>query len=351
MGGGHVTKTDITNRATQVNGNQIKSENASARLKRPKKHYYDIHREIIASLLKHEERIMSQLAVDCGYAGRDKSSNVDDQIITLVKWGYLEKLERDDASPYRIKHDLDVVRQIYEDKKFESVRPGFSQSPWLLQFIVQKHLSEFSGDADFIEDLIKMLGTSSMMMIFFLRNNENPRLSLGVFGPSLPVAKMSDPPMGFLEPLTRKCIVYDLFASCMCLESNGGLTGQNPSDTSRRVFDEMKAKSVGLKLKTIRYIWSFTLLQTAGRCAEGTRYLDGQVHPVFDDIVDRFNKIINRVPRDVERPEPLEAILHDLDKLANETSQEWDKVSGIDHMTGKVDSIGPLSDKVLKNRI
>jgi len=336
--------------AGHPNGNKIRAVRAGASRNEPRKKHHDIHREIITSLLRHEARWIGELAGDCGYKGSEKESSVRRQIKRLFEdRGVLERVPGDE-SRYRIKRDLDLIRRMYEDKTFLAIRSEFGQSPWLLQLIVQKHLPEFSGDADFVEDLGKMMGTSSMMMIFFLRNSEDPGISLDLLGPSLPVMKMSGPPMPFLEPLTRKCIIYDLFASCRCLEFGGGLAGPDLPDTSRQVFNEMKSKSAALKLKTIRHIQSFTLLQTAGRCAEGTRYINGRVHPLFDEIVDRFNKIIKRLIRDVEDPEPLEVVLRDLDDLAEKTKNSLGRVSGIDQITGKVDSIGPLSDTVLKKR-
>jgi hypothetical protein len=337
--------------AGHQNGNKIRAKRAGAPRNDSRKKYYDIYREIITSLLIHEARWIGELAGDCGYKGSEKESSVRRQIKRLFEDRRVLERVPGDESRYRIKRDLDLIRRMYEDKTFLAIRPVFGQSPWLLQLIVQKHLPEFSGDADLVEDLGKMMGTSSMMMIFFLRNSEDPGISLGLLGPSLPVAKMSGPPMPFLGPLTRKCIIYDLFASCMCLEFSGGLAGPDLPDTSRQVFDEMKAKSVALKLKTIRRIQSFTLLQTASQCAEETRCINGQVHPLFDEIEDRFNKIVKRLVRDVEDPEPVEAVLQEFDELAEETKNELGSVSVIDPLTGRVDSIGPLSDTVLKNRL
>ena len=333
------------------NEEQIESEMAGVPLNKVKKKRFKIYTEIISALLKHEALSESEIGDECGYKekGTDKFSNVDRQIKKLDStWNYIEHVP-ESKSKYRIKRDLDLIRLIYDNKIFSAIRSDFSASTWLMEILVKEHMQEFSTDKEFIEDLKKMIRISSSMFNFFLRGNADLNANLGtILGPPIPLVKTPGLNMAVLKSLTRKCSVYDLFITCMCLDHDVQLMSKDFPEESFQIFDEMKQKSAQNKLKAINYILSFTMMQNLARCADATQDNEGQIPLFFEDLVKNFNTIAKRINSDKTDRESLETAVRDMGDLYNKISKSLDDSSPIDRISGLIVGMGPTSKIVMK---
>jgi hypothetical protein len=336
-----------------ANAKQIGSERAGAPPETPKKDYFEVYIEIISTLLKNEVRTETEIADNCGYAkeGKDKCAHVHRQIKKLaLKWNYIEYI--DGPRPgYRIRRVLETICHIYDDKHYASIRPDFQTSPWLTDLINGIYLPEYRGDGEFLEDLRKMLKTCRGMFEWYLRDTTHPHhtATLGeTLGPSIPMVETPGISSTLLEWLMRKCVVYDLFISCMWLEYDGALKSKNLPEETLRIFDEMKQKSAQGKLKAINCILSFAITQNLARCADVIRDNNGQAPPFFEDLVKNFNKIAGHMNQDNLDQESLTKAAKEMSDLYAKISKSLDDSSPIDQISGRISGIGPTSKKVMK---
>lgn len=335
------------------NEEQIEPEMTGAPSEKPKKKYFEIYTDIISALLKNEALTESEIGDVCGYKnkGRDKISNIDRQVKSLATdWYYIERVSKS-PSVYRIKRDLDLIRHIYNNEKFLANRSDFSASTWLMQLLIKKHMQEFSGDEEFIEDLKKMVGTSSMMLNFFLRNDAHLHANLEkILGSSIPLVKTPGINMAVLESLTRKCIVYDLFVTCMFLDHDVALMAKDFPEKSLQIFDDMKQKSAQHKLGAVNYILSFTLMQNLARCVDSVQSNKGQIPPFFLEIVKNYDTIIQNTNKDMTNLDSLEMVARNTEELYKKVSKFLDDTSTINRLSGKIIEMGPLSKRFMNNR-
>jgi hypothetical protein len=336
-----------------TNAKQNGSERAGAPLKTLKKGYFEVHVEIISTLLKNEVRTETEISGDCGYEGKgkDKCAHVHRQIKKLAsKWNYIEYIG-EPRPGYRIRRDLETICHIYDDKHYESIHPDFQTSPWLTDLINGIYLPEYRGDGEFLEDLRKMLKTCPLMFEWYLRdtNHAHHAATLGeILGPSIPMTKtpgIKKPP---LEWLTRKCVVYDLFISCMWLEYDGALKSKDFPEKSLRIFDEMKQKSAQHKIEAMHYILSFAITQNLAQCADVIRDNKGQAPLFFEDLVKDFNKIAGHMNSDNIGQESLMTAAMEMGELYTKISKSLDDSSPLDQVSGVIKGIGPMS-KIIMN--
>jgi len=323
--------------------------------KRSKKKYFGIYTEIISALLKNDTLTESQIGDYCGYKekGTDKFSNVDRQIKKLVsKWSYVEHVP-ESPSEYRIKRDLDLIRHIYDNEKFSAIRSDFSASTWLIQLIVKEHMEEFSGDEEFIEDLKKMVETSSSMFEFFLRGTSQAHISanLGlVLGPTLPVVKMPGINRILLKLFTGKCGVYDLFLTTMWLEHGSTLRGKVLSEKILNVYDEMKRKSIQHRLAAIDYVLSYVTMQKIALCIEVIQKNRGRVPPYLVDIVQQYNAIAQGMNPKKTDPDLLMAAARDMSELYKDILKLLEATPTFYKLSGLILPIGPVTGQVNQER-
>jgi hypothetical protein len=342
-----MTKDEDNAPPLNINEGQIESEIEGAPSKTPKKVHFKVYHEIISAFLKNEALTETELADDCGYAdkGKDKISYINRQLNKLVsKLKYVEQVPS--SAEFRIKRDLDVIGSIYNNKKFTAIRSDFSTSTWLMHLIVKEHMPEFSGDVEFIEDLKKMVGTSSSMFNFFLREKVNlpinPNLGT-IIGPTIPVVKTPGINLALIESFTRKSIVYDMFITCMCLDHDVALMLKTLPDESLQIFDEMKQKSAQSKLKAINYIQSFTTIRSLAQCADATQTNEGKVPLFFEDIVKNYNAITERLNQNNADRESLKTTIREMSETYNRIRDSLDASSTIDRRSGQIVKMGPLS--------
>ncbi|MFY9982511.1 MAG: hypothetical protein WAK75_08080 [Methanoregula sp.] len=351
-----MTKDGTNAPSCNTNAKQIGSERARAPTETPQKDYFEVYIEIITTLLKNEVRSETEIADDCGYAkeGKDKCAHVHRQINKLVsKWNYIEY--SDGPRPgYRIRRDLETICHIYDDKHYESIRPDFQESPWLTDLINGIYLPEYRGDGEFLEDLKKMLKTSRWMFEWYLRNTTHAHhtATLGeILGPSIPVEKTPGINEPLLEWLTRKCVFYDQFISCMWLEYDGALKSKTLPEETLRIFDEMKQKSAQGKLKAINYILSFAITQNLAQCADVIRDNDGQVPLFFEDLVKNFNKIAEHMSSDNIDQESLMMAAKEMGDLYNRISKSLGDSSPLNSVSGVIKGIGPKSKIIMEQSV
>jgi hypothetical protein len=359
-----VTKEQPSKPPVNENVTQIVSKKAGAPSKIDKREYFEISQEIISSLLKHETLTPGEIADACGYGdkGKNRISYVNRQIKDLVsKLNYIEQVS-ELTSEYRIKRDLDQIRKIYNNNKFSSIRIEFPLSPWLIQLLVKEHMHEFSADKKFIDDLKKMLETSSSMFYFFLRNNVQLNSDLNntdlnivnlekILGPTIPGIKITGINMPVIETLTRKCIVYDLFVTCICLDHDLTLLSRDFPIETLQIFDEMKEKSAQNKLEAINYMLSFTRLQNIAWCADAILHNGGQAPPFFEEIVKEFNAFTKGKIPDQEDRQSLKMEIKDMAKLNNKIIKWLSSFSPINTDTGMILEMGQMSDNIMKKII
>jgi hypothetical protein len=327
---------------------QIKSEISSAPLntsKKTRKENFQIYREIISALLKHESLTEGEIGDACGYKnkGKNKHQNVTRQIKILVEeWKYIEHVPIS-PSKYQIKRDLNRIRYLYDDKQFFAIRSDFPASTWLMVLLVKEHMEEYSPDTEFIQDLKKMMTTSSSMFYFFLRSDAHLNENLGMtLGTPIPLVKTPGLNAEVLVLLTRKCSIYDLFVTCMYLDHEIPLTSKNLPGTSRRIFDEMKHKSEQSKLKAINYIMSFTMMQNLIRCINTITDNKGQIPPNFEELVVKFNAITERINSETTDGESLLTAVNDMGEFYEKTSKLLDSSIPLDRRSGQIAGMGKV---------
>jgi hypothetical protein len=331
-----------------ANAKQIGSERAGAPPETPKKDYFEVYIEIISTLLKNEVRTETEIADNCGYAkeGKDKCAHVHRQIKKLaLKWNYIEYI--DGPRPgYRIRRDPETICQIYDDKKYKSIRQDFQTSPWLTDLIIMTYLPEYGSDKEFLEDVEKMLKTSRLMFEWHLRGttHAHQNATLGeIPGPSPPVVKTPGIDNALLKWLTRKCSIYDLFLTCVLLEYRFGMEAGTPSGEVSRVWKEMNQKCLDMKLAAINYVLSFTMMQNLARCADATRLNDGQVPPFFNDIGEKYKAIVQRLHSKDSDTVSLAAAAQDMGKWYIDIIKSLDARSPVYSLTGEILPMGPQS--------
>jgi len=343
-----MTKDGTNGPSGNTNAKQIGSERAGALPETPKKDYFEIYIEIISSLLMNEVRTETEIADDCGYAreGKDKCAHVHRQIKKLAsKWNYIE-YGNEPRPGYRIRRDLETICHIYDDKHYKSIRPDFQTSLWLTDLINGIYLPEYRGDGEFLENVKKMLKTSRLMFEWYLRGttHAHQNASLGeILGPSMPVVKTPGIDNALLKWLTRKCIIYDLFLTCVLLEYGYGVEADTLPGEVSRVRKEMNKKSLDMKLAVINYILSFTMMQNLARCADATRINDGQVPPFFNDIGEKYKAIVQRLHSKDTDMVSLAAAAQYMGTWYNDIIKSLDARSPVYTLTGEILPMGPLS--------
>ncbi len=329
------------------NADQIEANSASAPSKKCNKKRFEIHTEIVSSLLKHEALTEGEIGDECGYKdkGMDKYQNVHRQIKKLEStWNYIEHIENPRPG-YRILRNPETICHIYDDKKFELIRREFQTSPWLTDLIIERNLPEYREEKEFVEDVKKMLKTSPLMFNWYLRGTlpSHHTATLGeILGPSLPKVKVTGINNDLLEWVTRKGIVYDFFLTCLLLECQNDIEEDTLPKEACLVRNEMNQKSSDLKLAAINYILSFTMMQNLARCVDAIQNNQGEVPPFFGEIVKDYNTMSERIKPDKTNRESLKTEAADMAELYNKTCEFLRSTSIIDPNSGKVAEMGSV---------
>lgn len=338
------------------NADQIEADSACASSNKVKKKHFEIYIEIVSALLKHEALTEGEIGNECGYKdkGTDRFSNVDRQVKKLEStWNYIEGIGKP-RPVYWIRRNFKTICHIYDDKHYESIRPYFQTSPWLTDLIIERYLPEYQGEKESLADVKEMLKTSRLMFEWYLRDTTHAHhtATLGeTLGPSIPVVGTPGINKTLLEWLTRKCVVYDLFISCMWLEYDGALKSKTIPEEALRIFDEMKQKSAQGKLKAIDYILSFAITQNLAQCADVIRDNNGQVPPYFEGLVNNFNKIAEHMNSDNIDQESLATTAKEMGDLYNKISKSLGDRSPVDSISGVIKGISPMSKIIMEQSV
>ncbi|MDD1701590.1 MAG: hypothetical protein LUQ31_01250 [Methanoregula sp.] len=324
------------------------SETSGAPQTRPKKHF-GVYTAIISTLLKKASCTKSELADDCGYSpkGKDKIANIDRQVNELVSLGYVEGMDGPSkALLYQIKRNPDVIRRLYQDKKFSVIRPDFLASPWLTDILIQGFMQNYPDDPDFLEDARTMLHTSRFMFEFYLENDAGKTLNKNIskiLGPSHPHLATAGINTSMLKSFEGKCQIYDLYLISMVLEHKGAPISKEFPDQTREIFEKILVKTAQNKLAVINYIATFTTLQNIARCIDSIKNYDNHIPEFITEIVEEYNQITSRLNSEKTDRDSLKNAEEEISRLYDQTLELLKKGSCVDSSTGQIKEMNKSS--------
>jgi hypothetical protein len=328
--------------ATTVEGKGSGNRNGPARPTRSSKHN-EVYQRIVCALLAHEALSCGDIADKSGYGDKKSTrySYVRRQVLDLYKKHLLER--EPDSSPkrYRIRRDLALIREIYNDEIYASVRSDFQKSAWLRELIIRTHIPEFETDKAFLDDVRMMLKTSKLMFEWYLRGTPSKTLNetrLAVLADPLPTPKVTVYGLNTapFEAERRKCQIYELYLAWVLGERQDAFTAGKVQENLLKVIEGMRHISAGIKLTALSYALSYAGLQGMARYADAVQGIEGHPPPVFPNLVHDYNAITRRIDPFAADPETWTTAAKSMRALHTEVTRRLDGESAIDVSSGVI---------------
>jgi len=341
--------------ATTVEGEDGGNRKDPARPTRSSKHR-EVFQKIICALLDHEALSCGDIADRSGYADK-KGTRYNyvrrqvEELYTVKHW--LEREPDSSLKRYRIKRDLALIREIYNDEIYAPIRSDFQRSAWLRELIIRTHLPEFETDKAFLDDVRTMLKSSQLMFVWYLRGTPAKTLNEtrgAVLADTLPPPQMNVPGLNkaMFEAVRRKCLIYDLYLAWVLGEYQDAFTANLVPETLIKVIEKMKQTSEGIKLTALNYAVSYAGVQGLARYADIIRSTEDRLPPMFPNLVHDYNAITRRLDPYTANPETWAAAAKSMKTLYATTSRALDGESAIDLSTGSIEEPSTISGPVLR---
>jgi len=323
-----------------------------ARSTRSSKHN-EVYQRIVRALLSHEALGCGDIADQSGYGkkGDSRHSYVRRQVKELYTGKqYLEREPDPSLNRFRIKRDLAVVQEIFNDEIYAPIRSDFQQSMWLRELIVRTCFPTFRNDKIFLDHLRLMVGSSRLMFESCLRGDFSTALKEtedAVLADPLPTL-VNVPGINQLlfKAARRKCRVYDLYLAWILAENQDAFSADLVPGELARVIEKMRHASASLKRAALNYAVAYAGVQNMVRYVEALRIKGDPPTPLFPDLVQRYNVLIGRLSPTVADYETLEVAAQSMKVLFQKTSRELDKITPVDAKTGLITLSGSITAKV-----
>lgn len=175
---------------------------------------------------------------------------------------WLEREPDSSQKRYRIRKDLALIREIYNDEIYAPFRSDFQRSAWLRELIVRTHLPEFETDKPFLDDVRTMLKTSRLMFEWYLRGIPSKTLNetrVAVLADPLPLpqVKVHGLNTALFEAGRRKCLIYDLYLAWVLGENQDTFKADLVPEKLLTVIEGMRRTSADIKLTALNYALSY----------------------------------------------------------------------------------------------
>lgn len=181
--------------------------------------------QILWSLLKFPDRIMSEIADDCGFAhrGPHRYDNVRRELKELeTETEYLSvtTIRRPrirSAKCYKIQRDHTTIQQLYSDPAFFNLRDWFRRSDWLKEFLIDNQLDAITDELK--TDMKRMLEASPTFFELCLHQQIfEPEITLWSASIEYPIpssAWLSEKFVPEERDRPNPNILYNLFVFCL----------------------------------------------------------------------------------------------------------------------------------------